>query len=139
MINRNKKERTESLNGLGNRLELGSKSYQDKFSKMLNFWEHDLMNISFILEPEIKLQRRSLEEGFRVQTQNIMERNKQFFAAIELDQSRSFQTFEEKKDYFEKHWRKLKHDQAIQSFLADIKLDEYVWPEERVQLYQVRL
>jgi len=31
---------------------------------MLNFWEFDLMNISFILEPEIRVQKKELLESF---------------------------------------------------------------------------
>lgn len=120
MINEHEKKREEKVQGLDKRLDSQEGERKQNLLFFCENLENQLIDIAFILEPEVKQLTENKRREFLKEIEQNLAKNEEYVKEINDRQIETFKKFEDMRLEVEGRWRKLRHDEALQQFSEEI-------------------
>ncbi|CAD8079070.1 unnamed protein product [Paramecium primaurelia] len=134
-VNAHREKRETKVNTLDKRLEDLEKERFRSLELFCNRFQEGLIDVAFQLEPEITAHVDTFREEFRKVVAEKRAENQVYVQEVNRQHQETFKQYDETQIQKEQRWRDLKHQHYIEEFNIDIQKLEYVYPDERTQLY----
>ncbi|EGR27437.1 hypothetical protein IMG5_196200 [Ichthyophthirius multifiliis] len=129
-------KKKNKVNNLDEKLEELEKERENNFIFFCNKLEFSLIEIAFMLEPQVKELVNIKRDEFQKSVKENRILNEEYVKNTEEQQLKALENFIQKRDQKILRWKQLKHDEALNIFNVEIQTMEYVNPNQRKELYQ---